>query len=148
MNTEITDKVNSPGGNWVCYDAECALCVRWADRFRAFLKKHGFALVPLQSPEVRTVLNLPEEDLLREMRVITETGLVFGGADALAYISRVACKPVYWLTRIPGAMPLLRSAYHVVAHNRNCVHGACRMMPRKNLRSRRHHGPTTFFDMP
>lgn len=122
MNTEITDTMN---GSWVCYDAECALCVRWARRFRGLLENHGFTLLPLQSPAVRAVLPVPERELLAEMRVITAKGRVFGGADALAYLSSVICKPIFWLTRIPGAMPLLRRAYRYVARNRGCAGNAC-----------------------
>ena len=123
--------MNANARNWVCYDAECALCVRWVERFRTFLEKHGFTLLPLQSPNVRAALRLPETDLLKEMRVITTTGRIYGGADALAYVSHVACRPVFWLTRIPGAMPLLRGAYRTLARNRNCNHGTCRL-PRRN----------------
>jgi predicted DCC family thiol-disulfide oxidoreductase YuxK len=117
--------------NWICYDAECPLCVRWVKRFRALLEKNGFILLPLQSPAVRAALRLPETDLLKEMRVITTTGRIVGGADALAYISRFACKPVFWLTQIPGALPLLRSAYRTLARDRNCEFGACRKRPHK-----------------
>ncbi len=118
--------MNTTARNWVCYDAECALCIRWAERFRALLEKNGFALLPLQSPDVRAVLRLPEDDLLKEMRVITASGRIFGGADALAYVSHTVFKPTFWLTRIPGAMPLLRRAYRLLARNRNCSNGACR----------------------
>ena len=124
MNTEITDIVNAKTA-WVCYDAQCARCVRWANRFRARLAQHGFTLLPLQSPEVRTRLQLPEPELMAEMRVITPRGVVFGGADALAHISAATCRPVFWLTRIPGAMPLLRRAYRMLARHRGCAKGAC-----------------------
>src|SRR4051812_16298755 len=110
---------------WVCYDADCALCVRWANRFRAVLEKHGVTLLPLQSPAVRTALQLPEDELMAEMRVITPNGFILGGADALAYLSNVICKPLFWLTRIPGAMPLLRRAYRFLARNRGCAGDAC-----------------------
>ena len=103
MTTEITDNLNTKRP-WVCYDAECGLCVRWAKRFRARLEKHGFTLLPLQSADVRAVLQVPEKELLAEMRVITASGRVFGGADALAHISRVACKPVFWLTMLEISM--------------------------------------------
>jgi len=122
VNTAITDTLN---GGWVCYDAECHLCVSSANRFRTLLAKHGFALLPLQSPAVRKTLQLPETELLAEMRVITREGLVFGGADALAYLSSVIFKPLFWLTRIPGAMPLLRRAYRYVARNRGCAGSTC-----------------------
>jgi predicted DCC family thiol-disulfide oxidoreductase YuxK len=125
VNTEITDNLNTDARLWVCYDAECALCVRWAKRFREWLEKHGFTLLPLQSADVRAALQVPEKELLAEMRVITASGRVFGGADALAHISRIACKPLFWLTRIPGAMPLLRLGYRILANNRGCGANAC-----------------------
>jgi predicted DCC family thiol-disulfide oxidoreductase YuxK len=125
VTTEITDNLNTGERPWVCYDADCALCVRWAKRFSALLQRHGFTLLPLQSADVRAALQLPEKELLAEMRVITASGRVFGGADALAHISRVACKPLFWLTRVPGAMPLLRVAYRILANNRGCAAGVC-----------------------
>jgi alginate O-acetyltransferase complex protein AlgI len=86
----------------------------------------------LQSPAVRAALPVPEHDLLDEMCVVTPKGHVFGGADALAYLSSVICKPIFWLTRIPGAMPLLRRAYRYVARNRGCAGDAC-PAPRTNF---------------
>lgn len=81
--------------------------------------------MPLQSPDVRAALHLPENELTAEMRVITPEEKIFGGADALAYLSSVICKPLFWLTRIPGAMPLLRRVYRFVARNRGCAGNAC-----------------------
>jgi predicted DCC family thiol-disulfide oxidoreductase YuxK len=128
VNTEITDTLNK-ARSWVCYDAECGLCVRWANRFRALLEKHGFALLPLQSPVVRAALLLPEDKLLAEMRVVTPQGHVFGGADALVYLSSVIWRPLFWFTRIPGVMPLLRRAYRYVARNRGCAGNTCHIRP-------------------
>ena len=127
MTTEITDSLNTAARDWVCYDAECALCVRWARRTRALLEKHGFALLPLQSPPVRAALRLPEGELLAEMRVITRDGRIFGGADALVYLSRFIGQPISLLTRIPGTKALLRIGYGFLARNRNCRAGACRV---------------------
>ena len=47
----MTDIKNVNG--WVCFDAECKLCVSVARRFRLLLNRHGFAVVPLQTPWVR-----------------------------------------------------------------------------------------------
>jgi alginate O-acetyltransferase complex protein AlgI len=129
VNTEITDIENNQRRNWVCYDAECALCVRWANRFRGLLKGHGFGLIPLQSPEVRAALKIPRDELLAEMRVVTSDGHVFGGADALLYITRTICPPMFELARIPGIKPLLRTLYRFVARNRTCITGACAIAP-------------------
>jgi len=127
VNTEITDTLNRKA-TWVCYDAECPLCLRWVKRFRTSLESHGFTLLPLQSTHVRNVLRLPETELLTEMRVITPRGEIFGGADALAHLSKAICKPLYWLTLIPGVMPLLRRAYRHVARNRGCAGNTCKIL--------------------
>lgn len=123
----MTDKLNTDKRNWLCYDADCAFCVRWAKRFGTLLEKHNFGLLPLQSAAVRTALGVPEEELLKEMRVITRHGDIFGGADALIYLSQFICKPLFPLTRIPGVKPLLRAIYRVIASNRNCNSSSCRV---------------------
>jgi len=125
VNTEITDSVDNRRPDWVCYDAECPLCVRWANRLRRLLELHGFTLLPLQSPTVRATLSIPRNELLAEMRVITNDGHVFGGADALLYITRAICRPIFELTRIPGTRPLLRAVYRFIARNRKCSTGSC-----------------------
>lgn len=130
----MTDMTNKERLNWVCYDADCALCVRWAARFRALLKRNGFTLIPLQSPAVRAALPLSEEELLTEMRVITLEGRIFGGADALVYLSRVLCKPFFDLTHIPGIKPLLRTAYRFVARTRTCHASSCAARPLRLFR--------------
>jgi predicted DCC family thiol-disulfide oxidoreductase YuxK len=125
VNTEMTDKLNTDKRAWLCYDADCAFCVRWAKRFGALLEKHDFGLLPLQSAAVRTAVGVPKEELLKEMRVITRHGDIFGGADALIYLTQFICKPLFPLTQIPGAKPLLRAAYRFAARNRNCRAGTC-----------------------
>lgn len=125
MNKDVRD--------WVCYDAECPLCVRWANRFRSLLEGHGFTLIPLQSPAVRAALRIPREDLLAEMRVITNDGRVFGGADALLYITRVFSRPIFELTRIPGTRPLLRTVYRFIARNRTCRSATCTVTSRAHF---------------
>lgn len=119
---------------WLCYDADCPLCVRWAERFRPLLERRGFVMVPLQSAAVRDVLPVAPGELLAEMRVITRDGRIFGGADALVYLSRVICWPLFELTRIPGIKPLLRTGYRFIARNRACGADACGLRPGKSLR--------------
>src|SRR5579871_1318308 len=133
VNTEMTDTMDNERRDRVCYDAECAICVRWANRFRTLLEGHGFTLIPLQSPIVRATLRIPHDELLAEMRVITSDGGVFGGADALLYITRVIYRPIFELTRIPGIKPLLRAAYRFIARNRTCSSGACSVISRKHF---------------
>lgn len=131
MNTEITDRNNEYG--WVCFDAQCELCVRLASRFRPLLQRHGFALVPLQTPWVRSLLADPGQELLSELRLLPAQGPVQGGADALAEIARHIwwAKPVFWLSRVPLADFVLRRAYGWVARSRTCVGRSCALRARK-----------------
>jgi predicted DCC family thiol-disulfide oxidoreductase YuxK len=98
------------------------MCRRWAAKFERLLTRNGFRLVPLQSPIARGALQLPETELLKEMRVVTNGRKVFGGADALLYIASVVPigKPFYLISRFPGVRPILHRAYRWVARNRTC----------------------------
>jgi predicted DCC family thiol-disulfide oxidoreductase YuxK len=102
------------------------LCIRWVERIRTPLERHGFTFLPLQSAGVRESLGLPERDLLKEMRVITREGSIYGGADALVYLSQFIFKPLFWLGHLPGAKPLLRFAYNFLATHRTCDANGCR----------------------
>ncbi len=128
MNTEITDTRNENG--WLCFDAQCGLCALLAHRFGPLLRRHRFALVPLQTPWVRDCLLNAGEALLSEMRLIAPHGRVHGGADALLEIARRIwwAKPLYWLSRVPLVKPALRSGYRWVARNRACLGGSCASM--------------------
>lgn len=112
---------------WVCFDAGCPFCVRWANRLRGPLEHRGFGLIPLQSDWVRRVLSVSEDELLREMRVITRRGEVFGGADAVLFLAqRIGwARPLCVLAGVPGVKPLLERAYRFVAANRTCRLGTC-----------------------
>jgi predicted DCC family thiol-disulfide oxidoreductase YuxK len=127
VNTEIADMKDSKAAGWVCFDAECPRCRRWAGRFGTLLKRHGFEVVPLQSETVRAALKLSESELRLEMRVITRDGKVFGGAEALLCLCRSipSGRMLYALSRVPGATPLLGMAYDWIARNRTCDGAAC-----------------------
>jgi predicted DCC family thiol-disulfide oxidoreductase YuxK len=131
VNTEITDIKN--GNGWICFDAECGLCVSLARRVRRLLNRHGFGLVPLQTPWVKDRLANTGEELLSEMRLIPAQGRVCGGAEALTEIARHIwwAKPFYWLSRIPLVSFVLRSGYGWVARNRTCLGGSCAIPGRK-----------------
>ena len=139
MTTEITDIKN--GNGWVCFDAECTLCTRLAYRFGPLLRRHRFALVPLQTTWVKERLTGSGEELLFEMRLLTPQGRVYGGADALAEIARHIwwAKPFYLVSRVPLARSALRTGYRWVARHRTCRRAAA---GRKRPRS------IAFFEMP
>lgn len=138
MCTEITDttpkaQLQGPPQCWVLYDASCSFCTGLLARAQSTLLAAGFRPEPLQSAWVRARLNMPDEVLLAEMRVLTPDGQLMAGADALVYLSRkISARLRPWwawfllvASRIPFAMPVLRYAYARVAEQRYCRHGAC-----------------------
>lgn len=128
MNTEMTDKdAMQPTAGWVCYDVECAFCVRWLRRTESPLLRRGFDFVPLQATWVRAKVNVPEVELLKEMRLLLPDNRILGGADAAVVLARYIwwLWPLWALSRIPGAMPLLRAGYRYIAKNRYCSNDTC-----------------------
>jgi predicted DCC family thiol-disulfide oxidoreductase YuxK len=126
--SEMTDsKGRRARAGWLFFDAECAFCVALARRMARILVPRGFALAPLQDRRVADLLGLPQEELLREMRVLTAQGKRYGGADAVIFLaSRVWWAwPLVALAQLPGVMPLLRAAYRWIAAQRSCAATTC-----------------------
>jgi len=91
------------------------------------LGPRGFGFLALQTPWVRALLHLPEEQLLDEMRVLLLDGEMFGGADAIVALARYVWWgwPLVAIAHVPGARRLLRAAYRWVAARRYCTSGTC-----------------------
>ena len=112
---EITEKNGT-----VLFDAGCPLCLAMVARMRLVWEPRGFDFVPLQADWVRRRLDLPEVELLKEMRTLTPGGEVLGGAAAHAYLWR----HVWWLwplwlaAKLPGIGWLIDRTYRWVAANR------------------------------
>jgi len=111
----------------IYFDEECRFCRATVRRFERQLTRRGFTFVPLQAPGTARLLGVPNEHLLDEMRLRLDDGTVLGGASAVVAIARRVgwAWPLWALSRIPGAMPVMRSAYRWIARNRGCVSGAC-----------------------
>ena len=137
--TEQTETPDSESRNgWVLYDGDCSMCVRLAGRFASILRRHGFDLAPLQSPWVRSRLGSLACEPLDEMFVLSSSGDVIGGADAVVFLARGIwwAWPLYAITKLPGLMWLLAHLYRWVARNRNCFDGRCvRTQERKESNS-------------
>lgn len=129
MTTEITDtNVTRPKG-WVLFDATCSLCSASARFFSPTLDRHGFALAPHQTPWVRARLGLSDKEPPAEMRVLLANGDAPGGADAILEITRRIwwAWPLFIFAKLPGVKPMLRAVYRIIAANRNCTNGACKI---------------------
>jgi len=120
---EMTEKT----GHILLYDGDCPFCRSIVERWRGTLEGRGFEIVPLQTEWVRRRLDLPKEELLSEMRVLTPDGRVIGGAAALVHVwSKIWWAWPLWLAaQVPGAKWLLGRAYRWVAERRMCLSGTC-----------------------
>ncbi len=126
--SEITDNAEpGPCRGWVLYDGQCLFCIRQAQRFGKVLRSRGFGLASLQTPWVRERLAIPEDRPLTEMLLLTATGRVLGGADALVYLARRVWWgwPLYAVAQMPGMRRILWAAYHWIAARRYRLMRSC-----------------------
>ena len=128
LSSEMTDAKgrHAPRG-WVFFDRDCSICTSLARRFRRPLEKRGFGLAGLQDPRVQALLDLPREELLREMRVATAEGKIYGGANAIVYLARQIwwAWPLYAAAKLPGVPRILDVCYRWLADHRTCSSGVC-----------------------
>ena len=128
LSAEMTDsKGRHAARGWVFFDRDCSVCTSLARRFRRTLETRGFGLAALQDPRVRALLSLPPEDLLREMRVATADGNVYGGAQAIVFLARQIwwAWPLYAAAKLPGMPRVLDASYRWFADHRTCMSGTC-----------------------
>jgi predicted DCC family thiol-disulfide oxidoreductase YuxK len=126
--SEITDsKGRRARAGWIFYDADCKFCVSTVRRLAGVIEPRGYGFAPLQDARVHALLNLPEAELLSEMKLLMPDGRQFGGADALIRLCRDVwwAWPLYALTHVPGVKPVLRAGYRWIAARRACISGKC-----------------------
>lgn len=130
--------------NWVLYDAACRYCTALARWARPLLRRRGFVLAPLQSLWVPAALGILPRELLKELRVFTSDGRLYGGADAVVFLARRIwwAWPLWAVAQIPGALRPLGALYRWIAAHRFCGSAACALpghaagRPRKETEER------------
>jgi predicted DCC family thiol-disulfide oxidoreductase YuxK len=121
--SEMTDTKGSRATHgWVFFDRDCSICTSLARRFRRPLETRGYGLAALQDPRVQALLALPPAELLREMRVATADGKIYGGAEAIVYLARQIwwAWPLYAADKLPGVPSILDACYRWFADHRTC----------------------------
>lgn len=118
--------------DWVLFDASCPRCTVLARRFRPVLRRRGFLTAPLQSLWVPAATGLLPREALKEMRVFTAHGELYGGADAVVHLARRIwwAWPLWAMAQFPGAMSALRRLYRWVAARRHCSARFCELPER------------------
>ena len=93
------------------------------------LHRHGFGTSELQTPWVEQRLGLSQEQLLYDIRLLTNNGQLISGAGVYLYAWRRIwwAWPLWALFSLPGFNQCLRAGYRWFARNRHCISGACRI---------------------
>ena len=117
----------TPPRGWILYDAQCGFCQRWIHRWQNTVERHGFAAKPLQSAATEGLLQLPLENVLDDIRVLTPQGKLIDGADAYLHIARNIwwTWPFYAIFRLPGFHWLLNHTYRWINRNRYRLSDTC-----------------------
>jgi predicted DCC family thiol-disulfide oxidoreductase YuxK len=127
LASEYTDGKGKHAQGWLFFHAECGFCIRIARWLAPILERRGFGVAPLQDPRVGALLGMTRHELLLELRFLLSDGRQFGGADAVLEVAREIWwgRPVVWLAKLPGMLPLLHAGYWWVAARRSCSASAC-----------------------
>ena len=113
---------------WVFYDGACPMCIRLARIGEVLLHGRHIGFTPLQTPWVKERFHIAE-DAITEMKVLTVSEGLLGGADGFIYLSRKLWWgfPFSFLAQVPGMKFILRKIYKIIARNRYCWGGSCKI---------------------
>jgi predicted DCC family thiol-disulfide oxidoreductase YuxK len=127
LASEYTDGKGRHAEGWLFFDAECGFCIRIARWLAPILERRGLGVAPLQDSRVGELLGMSRKELLLELRFLLSDGRQFGGADAVVAVAGEIwwARPLVWLSRLPGVLPLLHKGYRWVAGRRSCSASAC-----------------------
>src|SRR5580698_7020293 len=138
MNAADKPESSQPRNGWILYDGACGFCFRWVHFWQPIVEPRGFAIKDLQSAEEEGLLQIPQENLLDDIRVLTRDGGLHSGADAYLYVARRIwwAWPFYAVFSLPGFNRLLWWGYRWFNRNRYRISGQCPLpqMPRETRR--------------
>lgn len=116
----------------ILYDGQCGFCSRWVNYWLATLRQHGFEIGSLEEPWVVQKLEMPYEELVTDIRLLTAEGSLISGADVYLYVARRIwwAWPIYAVFSLPGFNWLIHRGYRWFARNRYWFSRSCRLQPR------------------
>ena len=126
---EQESKSALPREGWVLYDGGCGFCFQWVRLWKETLEAAGFAIEDLQSASAEGMLQVPQENLLDDIRVLTRSGKLESGADAYLYVARRIwwAWPFYAMFSLPGFNWVLWQGYRWFNRNRYRISRHCRL---------------------
>lgn len=122
-------KTASPLRGWILYDGQCGFCYRSVHLWRNVAERRGFAVKDLQSAQADGSLQVPQENLLDDIRVLIPGGKCIPGADAYLFVARQIwwAWPFYAIFSLPGFNWLLWRGYRWLNRNRYRLFGTCQL---------------------
>ncbi len=116
----------------VLYDGQCGFCSRWAKFWTGTLAHNGFQIASLDEPWVVDKIKMPHEELLTDIRLLTNDGELVSGAEVYLYVARRIwwAWPFYAIFSLPGLNALIHAGYRWFARNRYFFSRACKLSPR------------------
>ncbi|MCH2105808.1 MAG: DUF393 domain-containing protein [Planctomycetes bacterium] len=114
---------------WILYDGSCGFCSKWVPFWSSTLARQGLGFAPLQADWVKERIDMTDEELLEDLRLLLATGEVISGPDVYRHVMRRAwwMTPFYLLSIIPGLSHLFDWCYRTFADHRYEVSAACRL---------------------
>lgn len=108
---------------WVLYDADCDFCSRWVKRFESTLARRDFGVAPLQADWVRERLQLDDDELIADIRLLLPDGNQVVGADVYRHCMRRIwwAWPLWLFSILPIKRDVFDWAYRKFARNRYCI---------------------------
>jgi predicted DCC family thiol-disulfide oxidoreductase YuxK len=116
-----------PRAGWILYDGQCGFCFRWVHFWKNVVGSRGFAIKDLQTASAEGILQIPNENLLDDIRVVTRHGQLASGAEAYLYVARRIwwAWPFYAVFTLPGCNWLLWRGYKWFNRNRYRISRHC-----------------------
>ena len=120
---------------YLLFDGHCRLCTGGARRVLRLARPGAIELLDFQQQgALARFPGLSHAECMREMKLVTPEGRVYGGAEALvrALTTRAVLGSWAWLYYLPGLRQLADAAYVSIARNRyrflgrtDCASDAC-----------------------
>jgi len=118
---------SNPNRGWVLFDDSCGFCRRWVPFWAPTLRRSGYEIAPLQSRWVKERLQLPEEELFQDIRLLLVDGTQLRGADVYRHLMRRIwwAYPLFLLACAPVLGRIFDFAYRAFARNRYRFSTSC-----------------------
>ena len=114
---------------WILYDGSCGFCSKWVPFWSSTLARQGLGFAPLQADWVKERIDMTDEELLEDLRLLLSTGEVISGPQVYRHVMRRTwwMTPFYLLSITPGLSHLFDWSYRTFADHRYEVSAACRL---------------------